>query len=451
MAKILIIDDERPILESLEMFLTEKDHDVSTALSAAQGLEACTTFSPDVVILDVHLPDHSGFEVLKTLNALPRAPKVIMITAHHDMETTITAMKYGAYDYIFKPLDADEIEAAVEKAFSVLVAERECTHAEPKPESTSGGAIIGKSEKMCEVFKTIGVLCQNRATALILGETGTGKELIARVIHHNSPTCNEPMITVDCSAVVETLLESELFGHERGAFTGAVQTKIGKLELAGNGTLFIDEIGELPLGLQGKFLGFLERREFMRVGGHKWHRSNGRIIAATNRNLADMVRDGLFRRDLFYRLKVVTINVPPLRERVEDIPELARHFLLKANREMKLEILKFQEGVIPRLMAHPWPGNVRELENLILSAAVQSRGNVILLEDIEKALVLNTGSSEPNQGQTALTQMERKHIQQVLIQAGWNRNQAASLLGISLPTLRSKIRKYDLASPCEKR
>lgn len=189
----------------------------------------------------------------------------------------------------------------------------------------------------------------------------------------------------------------------------------------------------------------------MRVGGHKWHRSNGRIIAATNRNLADMVRDGLFRRDLFYRLKVVTINVPPLRERVEDIPELARHFLLKANREMKLEILKFQEGVIPRLMAHPWPGNVRELENLILSAAVQSRGNVILLEDIEKALVLNTGSSEPNQGQTALTQMERKHIQQVLIQAGWNRNQAASLLGISLPTLRSKIRKYDLASPCEKR
>ena len=438
MAKILIIDDERPILESLEMFLTEKGHDVALALSATQGLEIYARFKPDVVILDIHLPDHSGFDVLQTLNASPQPPKVIMITAYHDMETTITAMKYGAYDYIFKPLDADEIEAAVDKAFSVLVAERECPHTETKPESDSASVIIGRSDGMCEVFKTIGVLCQNRATALIQGETGTGKELIARVIHHNSPTCDEPMITVDCSAIVETLLESELFGHEKGAFTGATQTKIGKLELAGSGTLFIDEIGELPLGLQGKFLGFLERREFMRVGGHQWHRSHGRIIAATNRNLAEMVHEGLFRRDLFYRLKVVTLHVPPLRKRIEDIAELARYFLQKANRELKTSILKFQEGVIPRLMTHPWPGNVRELENLVLSAAVQSRGNVILLEDVEKVLDINAAGPEPDHGKTALAQMEHAHIHRVLAQVGWNRNQAANLLGISLPTLRSK-------------
>ena len=447
MAKILIIDDERPILESLEMFLTEKGHEVALAVSAEEGVETCARFAPDVVILDIHLPDHSGFEVLQTLNACCPAPKVIMITAYHDMETTITAMKYGAYDYIFKPLDADEIEAAVDKAISVLVAERECPHAETKLESTSESVIIGSSEAMCGVFKTIGVLCQSRATALIMGETGTGKELIARVIHRNSPTSEEPMITVDCSAIVDTLLESELFGHEKGAFTGAVHTKIGKLELVGSGTLFIDEIGELPLGLQRKFLGFLERREFMRVGGNQWLRSRGRIIAATNRDLAEMVQEGHFRRDLYYRLKVVTLHLPPLRERIEDIPELARHFLQKVNRELKTTIAKFQEGVMPRLMAHSWPGNVRELENLVLSAAVQSRGNVILLEDVEKVLALNAEGTCPAHAQTALAQMERDHIQRVMIQVGWNRNQAAGLLGISLPTLRSKIRKYGIGIP----
>jgi two-component system response regulator AtoC len=442
MAKVLIIDDEQPILESLEMFLTEKGHTVALASSAAQGLEICAQFNPDVVILDIHLPDQSGLDVLKILNSFQPPPKTIMITAYHDMETTISSMKSGAYDYILKPLDADEIEAAVDKALCVLAAERELPRPEMEKEFALDTVIIGKSESMCQVLKMIGVLCQNRATALIQGETGTGKELIARVIHHNSPTCNEPMITVDCSAIVETLLESELFGHEKGAFTGATQTKIGKLELVGNGTLFLDEIGELPLEMQGKFLGFLERREFMRVGGHQRHRSRSRIIAATNRNLAEMVQKGMFRRDLYYRLKVVTVLVPPLSDRTEDIPELADYFLQKTNREMKTKILKFQDGVIQRLITHHWPGNVRELENVILAAAVRSRGNVILLEDVAKVLASNAADTTPAQAQQALAQMERKHILQVLAQVGWNRTQAANLLGISLPTLRSKIRKY---------
>jgi DNA-binding NtrC family response regulator len=274
MPKVLVIDDEVSILESLEMFLGEKGLHVRTAASAAEGLAVFTDFEPEVVILDIRLPDRTGFDVMARLNASSLPPKVIMITAFHDMETAITSMKKGAFDYI----------------------------------------------------------------------------------HKNCKNSTAPFITVDCSAVVETLLESELFGHEKGAFTGAIQTKRGKVELAANWTLFLDEIGELPLGLQGKLLGFLERREYIRVGGQYPRRSCCRILAVTHRDLKQMVLDGQFREDLFYRLNVVTLNVPPLRERREDIPELTRHFLHGVSRGMQNTTLRLQEGAMDVLMQHHWTG-----------------------------------------------------------------------------------------------
>jgi two-component system response regulator AtoC len=444
MPKVLVIDDEVPILESLEMFLGEKGYDVRTAASAATGLAAFREFAPEVVILDIRLPDRDGFNVLARLKASECPPKVIMITAFHDMETAITSMKNGAYDYIHKPLDADEIESAVEKAVRAIDAERAIPAARECVDAAGEDVIIGKSRRILEVFKTIGVLCQNDATALIQGETGTGKELIARVIHKNSPNSQAPFITVDCSAVVDTLLESEFFGHEKGAFTGAVQAKPGKIELAANGTLFLDEIGELPLGLQGKLLGFLERREYVRVGGQYPLRARCRILAATHRDLNRMVHDGQFRQDLFYRLNVVTLNVPPLRDRLGDIPELTRHFLNTVSRSMHKADLRLQEGTLTRLMAHHWNGNVRELKNVIIAAAVRSRSNVILDEDIATVLILQSTGADRTGAAPDLSSIEHLHIVQVLRQVDWNRTHAARLLGISLPTLRSKIRKYGI-------
>jgi two-component system, NtrC family, response regulator AtoC len=298
-----------------------------------------------------------------------------------------------------------------------------------------------------EIFKMIGLVCQKRATVLIQGDTGTGKELIARIIHSNSTIGEEPFVTLDCSAVVETLLESELFGHEKGAFTGAHHTKPGRIELAREGTLFLDEVGELPLSVQGKFLGFLQRREYMRVGGHQTLQSRCRILAATNRDLATMVKQGQFKEDLYFRLKVVTIHVPPLAERVSDIPYLVNHFLKKINLELGTEVAKVQKGVIDRLMAHHWSGNVRELENVLVQAVVQARSKVVLLEEIEEILGNKDSVLPPAVSPHSLPRVEKEHIRNTLHEVEWNRTRAAGILGISLPTLRSKIRKYGIIPP----
>lgn len=447
MGKILIVDDERSILESLEMFLGEKGHSVYTASSGQEGLDVLHQEKPDVVILDIRLPDLNGLDVLDRSQADGCTAKIIMMTAFHDMETTIQAMKRGAYDYIHKPLDADEVEKSVNRALRILEVDRESPALGKSRTGRSQEVIIGKSEIMRDIFKMIGLLCQNRATVLIQGETGTGKELIARVIHANSPFCDEPFITLDCAAVVENLLESELFGHEAGAFTGAIHRKKGKIELAGSGTLFLDEVGELPQGLQGKFLGFLQRREYTRVGGHEPLLSRCRVAAATNRDLSNMVRQGEFREDLFFRLRVVTLQVPPLRERISDIPELVNHFLDKINIELETEVTKLQAGVIERLMAHPWKGNVRELENVLVEAVVRARGRVILLDEIERALKMNEPRSPSGPSSTSLNGMEKEHIRNTLSQMGWNRTRTAQALGISIPTLRSKIRKYGITPP----
>ena len=445
MDKILVIDDKLSILESLEMFLTEKGYEVFKADTGAMGLEMYHRHHPHVVILDIRLPDTNGIKLLERIQREENPAKVIMITAFQDMETTIQAMKLGAYDYIHKPLDADKVETAVERAIYTLKTDRETPLVGEMTQPPNTDVIIGKSDQMRRIFKTIGLVSQNRAPVLIQGETGTGKELIARVIHRNSLFSNEPFVTFDCSAVVESLLECELFGHEKGAFTGAVNMKEGKIELAGNGTLFLDEIGELPLIMQRKFLGFLQRHEYDRVGGKQPLKSRCRIIAATNRDLADLARKGEFRQDLLFRLKVVMIHVPTLVERLDDIPDLVNHFLQKINWELGTGIYNLEKGVLSRLTAHSWPGNVRELENVLVEAVVRSRGKVILEDEIGKILSSSAHMDASGLLAYSLPYMEKEHIRNTLNRLNWNRTETARVLKISLPTLRKKIREYGIA------
>jgi two-component system, NtrC family, response regulator AtoC len=447
MAKILVIDDEVSILETLDMFLSEKGHTVFKADTGAKGWRLYQQHYPEIAVIDIRLPDCSGFDLLGKIQAEAHFTKVIMITAFQDMETTIMAMKKGAFDYIHKPLDADIFEAVIQRALKMLQADRETPSVGVMPQAPNPQVIIGRSEQMRKIFKMIGILCQNRATVLIQGETGTGKELIARVIHKNSFFAEEPFVTLDCSAVVDTLMESELFGHEKGAFTGAVQRKPGKIELAGNGTLFLDEIGELSPNLQSKLLGYIQRREYTPVGGQHPLPSHCRIIAATNRDLFAMVGRDSFREDLFYRLRVVTIQVPPLKARLEDIEDLVNHFLQKINLELKTSVFKLQSGVMDRLMRHSWAGNVRELENVLVEAVVRSRGGIILGEEMDDILSMKQAIPTYGLDTYSLAHMERHHIQYTLDQLGWNRSEAARRLKISLPTLRAKIKKYGLTPP----
>jgi len=448
--KILLIDDEVSILETLEMFFVEKGHKVFKAARGADGIALYFECQPDIAIVDIQLPDYNGLDILKRFQNEGHFSKVIMITAFHDMETTIQAMKYGAFDYIHKPLNVDLIEESFQRAISIVEAELEMSRIPAGIKDCKPNLIVGKSEQMRKIFKTIGLACQKRATVLIQGETGTGKEVVARVIHQNSAYKNEPFITLDCSSVVSTLLESELFGHTEGAFTGAIRTQKGKIELAGNGTLFLDEIGELAYEIQGKLLGFLQRHEYLRVGGQETLKSNCRVIAATNRDLFSMVNKEEFRRDLFYRLRVVIIQLPPLRDRLSDIDDLVSHFLNKINLKYNSKVLHLQHGVLDRLKEHQWPGNVRELENVLVEAVVQTRGGVLLVDDIDKILRKYQQTDECiGGGICSLNKIEREHIKKTLDALNWRRTEVAQCLKISLPTLRSKIQKYNIKPPTE--
>jgi len=446
MIEVLVIDDEYPILETLKMYLSEKGYKVLVAKDGKEGWETLLRFGPKIVILDIRLPDVNGIDLLKKIITRFPGTKVIMITAFHEMQTAIEAMKSGAFDYIKKPLDIGELDRALGRAVHMSMGHND------HGIGTEGGedqeVLVGSSHSMLELQKTIGVLCTNNATVLIQGETGTGKELVARLIHKNSSLKHGPFVVFDCAGVVENLLESELFGHEKGAFTGAIYTKKGAVERAENGTLFMDEISELPIQLQGKLLGFLQRREFQRVGGHEVLRSNCRVMAASNKDLKEMVHKGLFREDLYFRLKVVQVHIPPLRERLEDIPELVAHFMGKINRDMKLGISKLEKGVLDLLMAYSWPGNVRELENTLVEAMVKTRGDMISKETIQRLLGQPKGSKEGFKNQlTTLEAVERDHIMETLKKVNYSRKKAAQILGISLPTLRAKIAKYEILMP----
>jgi two-component system, NtrC family, response regulator AtoC len=445
MTDLLIVDDESTIRESISMFMAEKGHTVHTAASVKEAMAMFDKTKPRVVILDIRLTDGSGLDALRQMKAINPLAKIIMITAFQDMETTIEAMKQGAYDYIHKPLDALELDQTVEQAIESLRQDHQHPGLSENRSGFDRGVIVGKSRAMKDVYKMIGMLCQNRATALITGETGTGKELVSRRIHLSSPDCDKPFITFDCSAVVNTLLESELFGHEKGAFTGAVTQRPGKIELAEDGTLFLDEVGELPLNLQAKLLGFLERKEYMRVGGSRNLTSRCRIIAATNQDLGHMVDKKTFRADLYYRLKVVTLALPCLRDRLSDIPLLADHFVRKCAHDLGVKPMQLQNGCIERLKSHTWAGNVRELENVIVSAAIRSRGNVILVETLDALLTGTAPRVTRYPASQSLAQVEKRHIEAVLDSVQWNKTRASRILKISLPTLRKKIQKYQLS------
>ncbi len=446
--RILLIDDERPLLETLEMFLTEKGYAVECALSATDGLRQSNLFNPHVIILDIRLPDMNGLDVLKELVRNGRK-NIIIITAFHDMDITIQAMKFGAFDYIPKPIDVEELDGAINKALKSFGSAQTAEAVSIDSSSSfQEGKIIGRSREMKEIFKTIGVLSENRVTVLIDGETGTGKELIARAIHCNSPYREHPFQAINCSTIVGTLLESELFGHEKGAFTGASGLKRGKFELAGQGTIFLDEVEDIPLELQSKLLRFLQEKELERLGGEKRIRSNARVIAATNKDLAVMVQKGTFREDLFYRLRVATIKVPPLRERRSDIPLLVEHMIRKINRELNKGIKRVEEEALRTMIDYDWPGNVRELENILTHAAINTNGEVILLDLIAPLLGQplsnhQTPGAVPR-GEQNLKNIEKDYIMRVLNQTHWHFGKTCEVLGISRPTLRHKLKTYNI-------
>ncbi len=441
--KILVVDDDSSIRRVFQKHLTEKGFEVVTAGDGEEGLELVEKEEPEIVILDIRLPGISGLEVLEGIKERDRNIAVVMITAHEDMETTIEAMRKGAFDYLPKPLDIDIVDSLLERIFtSKQMEQRSGGMTAVEERSLLEGKLVGKSQGMKRIWKLIGSVAATKATVLIQGESGTGKELIARSIHENSNERDEQLLPVNCTALVETLLESELFGHERGAFTGAVYEKKGVFEVAGRGTIFLDEIGDMSKGLQAKLLRVLQEREFTRVGGTKLLRTTARIIAATNRNLQELVDENAFRRDLYYRLRVVEIEVPPLRERKEDIPLLVTHLLERINGELGRNVRKVSDDVMKVLLAHDWRGNVRELENVLRHGVVVARGGVIMVDDLPE---LERGSEKAGQiDLRPLREVEADHIERILSHTQWNKSLASKILGISRPTLDKKIREYGL-------
>lgn len=440
--QILIIDDDPGITSTLALHLGGR-HRVETARTLAEGREKIEAASPDAILLDLKLPDGTGLDLLDGMRSRDAAIPVIMITGHSDMQSTIEAMRSGAVDYIRKPLDIDEIEAAllrVEREIDARTRFRALNVEASAP--FQGGQIVGSSRAITELLKQIGLAARSRIGVLILGESGTGKELVARTIHaHSSP--DEPFIAMNCSAIVPTLLESELFGHEKGAFTGADRRKIGKLELASRGTIFFDEIADMPPDLQAKLLRVLQEREFERVGGSEVIPLEARVIAATNRNLEAMVGDGSFREDLYFRLCVNAIRIPALRERPEDIPPLVEYLTAKINRELHERISRVSEEDLRRLMAYEWPGNVRELENVLMRAALASTGPTLDVSGIALGAPSRARPAE-EPDLRPLEAVEKDHVLRVLRATSWNITRASELLGISRPTLRKKIRDYGL-------
>jgi len=446
MEKILVVDDDQSIRDTLSNYLKRQDYNVYSAENGVDALEKMKEFHPDLIITDVKMPEMNGLELLNKVKELDKHIQVIMISAYDDMQSTVKAMQSGAYDYIEKPLEIDKLKLRIKRALenkklsSRLESLIPSDYKEYKIENT----LIGKTPKMKEVYKKIGQVSSSRVTVLIQGESGTGKELVAKSIHYCGITKDQPFIAVNCTALTESLLESELFGHVKGAFTGSIRDKKGKFELAGEGTIFLDEISEISPNLQVKLLRVLQEREFERVGGESLIPMRARIIAATNKNLGDLVESGKFREDLYYRFKVVSIDIPPLRERVEDIPLLVQHFLSKINTELHKSVNKVPDEVMEMLKSHEWIGNVREMENTLMQAVVLASDDVLIKENIllRKSETLNKESI--NFLNFSLADMEKIHIKAVLDSVNWDKQKAHKILGISVPTLYSKIEKYNL-------
>ncbi len=448
MKSILVIDDNRLIRQTFKSHLTSEGFDVTLASDGREGVEEFQKLQPDLVILDIHLPVIDGIEVLKQIREIDPNAYVIMITAFDDMKTTVTAMKLGAFEYICKPIDYDELLLSIHKAQRMQEMDEKLDYLVTEASHEwSIDNIVGRTVQMREVFKTIGMLSRSTTTVLIRGESGTGTELVARAIHYNSINREEPFVAVNCTALAEGVLESELFGHVRGAFTGAVRDTRGKFEIAQRGTIFLDEIGDISPNIQAKLLRVVENREFSRVGGERIQRTEARIVGATNRNLEELVRRGQFREDLYYRLKVVEIKLPPLRERREDIPELVAHLLEKVNRQLHTKVRKVPESVMKMLVSYDWKGNVRELENGLTRAVTLAHGDVLLAEHLPLLRSDGMGAGLVTEELTSLKEMERRYISHVLKQTRWNKSRASDTLGITRPTLDKKIKDYGLVDP----
>lgn len=439
MLKILILDDEESIRKTLKLHFSEK-YKVEAIATISEFEKTYSKFNPDLLLLDLKLPDGSGLDILQSLRNAGDTVAVIMITGHSDMESPICAMRMGATDYIKKPLDIEEIEVAITRVQSQIIQQKSLRDISCSDTLLQKGRIIGHSKAIIDILKKIGTVSQGKVNVLITGESGTGKELVAQTIHlYSSP--QQPFIAVNCSALSPHLIESELFGHEKGAFTHAIAKRIGRLEMAKEGTLFLDEIGELPVDLQVKLLRVIQEQEFERVGGNQKIHFKARILSATNKNLHTMMQEGTFRKDLYFRLCTEEINIPPLRERMEDIPELVEYLVLKANHKLHKKINKIPEGVLEELQSYSWPGNIRELENVLVRSVLLSSSKVLILPSNL------SGAPQTNRrvdSLLSLAQIEKEHISKVLRHTNGNISHASDILGISRPTLRKKIADYQI-------
>ncbi len=454
LGRVLVVDDEESMREFLSVILRKEGHEVETAAGGEEALERERNASFDVVLEDLKMPGMDGIELLQALKERDPELLVIIMTAYSTWNSAVEAMRLGAYDYVRKPFDNNDIKATVARAVSLKRA-HERAEAPPERGTGRGATMVGHSAKMQEVFSLIRRVAPSDSTVLIMGESGTGKELVARALHYNSLRREQTFLSVNCGAFTETLLESELFGHVRGAFTGAVVDKKSLFEVADKGTLFLDEVAEMSLTTQVKFLRVLEEREFMPVGGTERKRVDVRFVTATNKELLEEVEAGRFREDLYYRLNVIPIRIPRLRDRREDIPLLAGHFLARYARRVRRDVKGFSEEAMESLMNHVWPGNVRELDNVVQRAVTLTEGNMIEVQDLvgqfhalpESGRLVFTEVPEAGLDLDArMKEIEKAYIELALKKTGGNLTRAAALLGTSFRSIRYKVKKYGIAT-----
>ena len=439
---ILIVDDEESVRDSLYNWFIEDGYYVECAENAKKALTILQSDSFDIILADIKMPGMDGLEMLKRIKSLKSDAIVIIMTAFATVDTAVQALKDGAFDYVTKPFDPDDLSHLIRNASKQISLIEENEILKDKVISLENVEdMVGHSEAMQEVFRQIESVAQSNASVIITGESGTGKELVAKAIHANSPRKFFPMVSVHCGALTESLLESELFGHEKGAFTGAVYNRKGRFEMADSGTIFLDEIATISPKMQVELLRVLETKSFVRVGGNKEISSDFRVLCATNRDLKGMVEKGLFREDLYYRLNVVNINVPPLRERVDDIPFLIEYFIKKYCSSMNRPIIPIEPAALQRMETYTYPGNIRELENMIERAIVVGNGKKIMLRDLPLMKERNQPTFE------SLDDLGKKHILQILNKYSWNITVSAKALKLDRVTLYNKIKKYGLTPP----
>ena len=449
--RILVVDDDESLRRVTQVQLEAEGYTVAIAADGEQALAALDKSPQDLVITDLMMPGMSGIDLLRRIRELYPEVTVILVTAFGSVESAVEAMKLGAYDYITKPVNPDALRLTVRRALEHIGLQEEVRALRRTLDQKYGfESVIGRSAPLLYVLETAARAAQSEATVLIRGETGTGKELMAKGIHFNSNRREKPFVTINCGAIPRELLESELFGHLKGSFTGAVAHKKGKVEMADGGTIFLDEIGDVPLELQVKLLRLIQEREIEKIGEGKPVKVDVRIIAATHRNLQAMIEDGGFREDLYYRLNVIPLEIPPLRERAEDVPELVGHFFTRAKQRHGREELALPEALMPYFCAYRWPGNVRELENVMERLVVLARGQAVTLEDLPEALRRERPAQEalqldlPPHG-ISLEAVEKELILRALKKCDWNQTQAARYLDLSRKTLVYRIEKYSLS------